>query len=87
MELSMYTLGSLKMMEVIDIKTGTKLGYIKDIIIDLSNYSIESIVLPCKKVTWFGKNNDIELPWERIKKIGVDVILVDGSDLIIDMKQ
>jgi len=87
MELPMYTLGSLKMMEVIDIKTGTKLGYIKDIIIDLSNYRIESIVLPSKKVTWFGKNNDLELPWERIKKIGVDVILVDGSDLIIDMKQ
>ena len=87
MELPMYTLGSLKMMEVIDIKTGTKLGYIKDIIIDLSNYKIESIVLPSKKVTWFGKNNDLELPWERIKKIGVDVILVDGSDLIIDMKQ
>ena len=83
----MYTLGSLKTMEVIDIVTGTRLGFIKDIVIDQSRQKIEAIVMPSKKVSWFGKIDDIELPWGKIKKIGVDVILVDGSDLVLDMKE
>lgn len=87
MELSMYTLASLKTMEVIDIVTGTRLGFIKDIIIDQTKYKIEAIVLPSKKVSWFGKNEDLELPWGKIRKIGVDVILVDGSDLSLERKE
>jgi len=87
MELAMYTMGSLKTMEVIDIVTGTRLGYIRDIVIDQNQHRIVSIVLPSKKMSWFGKNEDLELPWEKIKKIGVDVILVDGSDLALDSKE
>jgi sporulation protein YlmC with PRC-barrel domain len=40
-------------------------------------------LLPTQKSSWFNKNNSIEIPWEKVKKIGVDVILVDGSDINI----
>lgn len=28
-----------------------------------------------------GRSEDIMIPWERVKKIGVDVILVDAHDI------
>ncbi len=75
METSMFAINSLKTMEIIDINTGTKLGYIKDFKVNCEEYKLEAS-------GWFSKNEDIELPWERIKKIGVDVILVDGEGIV-----
>ena len=51
---------------------------------DCEDYRIISILLPTQKSSWFNKNNSVEIPWEKIKKIGVDVILVDGSDIDIE---
>jgi YlmC/YmxH family sporulation protein len=82
METSMFAINSLKTMEIIDINTGTKLGYIKDFKVNCEEYKLDAIILPTQKSGWFSKNEDIELPWERIKKIGVDVILVDGEGII-----
>nr|WP_040330769.1 YlmC/YmxH family sporulation protein [Clostridium ihumii] len=78
----MYAINGLKMMEVIDLNTGAKLGYIKDLKIDCDEYRVKSIVLPTQKVGWFSKENNIEIPWEKIRKIGVDVILIDGDGII-----
>ncbi len=78
----MFAINSLKTMEIIDINTGTKLGYIKDFKVNCEEYKLDAIILPTQKSGWFSKNEDIELPWERIKKIGVDVILVDGEGII-----
>ncbi|HBA02875.1 hypothetical protein IO99_09610 [Clostridium sulfidigenes] len=82
METSMFAINSLKTMEIIDINTGTKLGYIKDFKVNCEEYKLEAVILPTQKSGWFSKNEDIELPWERIKKIGVDVILVDGEGIV-----
>lgn len=82
METPMYSIGSIKTMEVIDSSSGARLGFIKDLVIDCTNYKIVSIIIPSQKVSFWGKNDDIEIPWERVNKIGLDVILVDGSDLI-----
>lgn len=78
----MFAVNSLKTMEIIDINTGTKLGYIKDFKVNCEEYKLEAIILPTQKSGWFSKNEDIELPWDRIKKIGVDVILVDGEGIV-----
>lgn len=77
----MYAISNLRSMEVIDNNSGLKLGFIKDFKVDCENYKILSILLPTHKISWFGKNEDIEIPWERVKKIGIDVILIDGSDI------
>jgi YlmC/YmxH family sporulation protein len=78
----MFAVNGLKTMEIIDINTGTKLGYIKDFKVNCEEYKLEAIILPSQKSGWFSKNEDIELPWDRIKKIGVDVILVDGDGIV-----
>jgi len=80
----MFAINNLRQMEIIDINSGTKMGYIKDLKVNCEEYRIVSILLPNQKSTWFNKNNSIEIPWEKVKKIGVDVILVDGSDVNIE---
>ena len=84
MESLMFAINNLRQMEIIDINSGSKMGYIKDLKVDCDDYRIISIILPTQKSTWFNKNNNIEIPWEKVKKVGVDVILVDGSD--VDME-
>lgn len=84
MESLMFAINNLRQMEIIDINSGSKMGYIKDLKVDCEEYRIISILIPSQKSSWFNKNNSIEIPWEKVKKIGVDVILVDGGD--VDME-
>jgi YlmC/YmxH family sporulation protein len=79
----MHSVNNLRQMEIIDINSGTKMGYMKDLKVDCDDYRIISILMPTQRSSWFNKNNSIEIPWEKIKKVGVDVILVDGSDVIM----
>lgn len=81
MEEVLHSLNNIKSMEVIDISTGSKMGFIKDLVVDCNNYKVISILLPNQKIGWFTKKNDIEIPWEQITKIGLDVILVDYKDI------
>lgn len=83
----MFSINNLKTMEVIDINTGTKLGYIRDFVIDTSEYLIKSIIIPSNNVSFFGKVSNIEIPWSKIEKVGNDVVLVDGSELIEDINE
>ena len=87
MEIQMHSIGNLKTMEVIDVNTGAKIGFIKDLKIDCDGFRIISIIIPELKITWFNKNNFIEIPWERVRKVGVDVILVDGTDFLATVEE
>lgn len=87
MEVSMYSVGNLRNMEVIEVTSGAKLGFIKDLKVDCGEYKILSLLLPNQKLSWFSKNDYIEIPWEKVLKIGIDVILVEGADLIINNKE
>ncbi|OAA82698.1 YlmC/YmxH family sporulation protein [Clostridium ljungdahlii] len=84
LEGDLFSLTNLRNMEIIDINTGAKLGFIKDLKINCEEHKIISIILPSQtfKISLFGKNEDIEIPWGNVKKIGVDVILVDGKNLV-----
>lgn len=80
----MHSVNNLRQMEIIDINSGTKMGYMKDLKVDCDEYRIISILMPSQRSSWFNKSNSIEIPWGKIKKVGVDVILVDGSDVIME---
>ncbi|NEZ45991.1 YlmC/YmxH family sporulation protein [Clostridium niameyense] len=82
-EMGLYSIGNLRSMEVIDINTGSKLGYIKDLVIDCDEYKIVSIIIPSRKLSLFSKKDDIEIGWDKIKKLGVDVILVEGDEYMM----
>lgn len=81
---SLHSVNNIKMMEVIDVNMGAKLGFIKDIKIDCDNYKILSILIPVQKNSWFSKMDMLEIPWDKVVKIGVDVILVDSDSSFSD---
>jgi len=78
----MVKISDLRMREVINVTNGKKLGLIKDIEIDLDAGRIRSVVLPGngRVLGFFGRNDDVVVPWQKIKKLGMDVILVELSD-------
>jgi YlmC/YmxH family sporulation protein len=65
--------------EVINIRDGRRLGNIIDMEFNLSEGRITAIVVPgtSRFLGLLKEEDDILIPWEKIKKIGDDVILVD----------
>jgi len=72
-------ISELRAKEVISVLDGKRLGFIGDLEIDLEAGRVKGIVVPGagKILGLFGRDNDIYIPWEKIVKIGVDVVLVD----------
>ena len=77
----LHSINAMRTMEIIDINTGRKLGFIKDIKIDCNENKIVSIILQGEEKGWFSKGDDIEILWNNISKIGIDVLLVDLEDI------
>lgn len=76
----MVKISDLRMREVINITDGRRLGPIKDIDIDLEEGRITAIILHyqgSRLMGLFSRENEIIVPWEKIVKIGIDVILVE----------
>lgn len=65
--------------EVININDGRRLGFVQDVTADLETGIITSIIVPGsnKLLNLFSQGNDIVIPWEKIKCIGDDIILVE----------
>ncbi|WP_040211611.1 YlmC/YmxH family sporulation protein [Clostridium polynesiense] len=80
MENELHSINNIRSLEVINITSGVKLGYIKDLKIDCEDYKVISILIPVNKSNWLSKFELMEIPWSSIIKIGVDVILVKGED-------
>lgn len=86
MELELHSLNSMRNMEVIDILTGTKIGFIRDFKINCDDNKIIALILPGEIKSWFGKEDEKEILWKDIIKIGTDVILVKTKDESCEMK-
>jgi YlmC/YmxH family sporulation protein len=66
--------------EIVNLNDGKRLGLIEDsdLIIDENTGKINSIVVYETKGSIFrSRPNYIEIPWEYIKKIGNDMIIVE----------
>ena len=73
------SLSELKMKDVVNVETGKKLGKVMDIEFDACTGQVQAIVVPAdfKLGSLFkGEKNGLVIPWERIVRIGDDVILV-----------
>lgn len=81
----MLRTSDFKQKEVINISDGRRLGFICDVEIDFENGKIDSIVIPGNGRLFglIGKNNEFIIPWERIRKIGDDIVLVDLDERFI----
>ncbi|MGL5615643.1 MAG: YlmC/YmxH family sporulation protein [Sarcina sp.] len=82
-EEKLFSLRELRALEVIDINEGRKLGTIIDVKVDCDNYKVLALILPVGKDSWFSKQEFIEIPWEDVKKVGMDCILVDLKEKIL----
>ena len=66
--------------EVINVYDGKRLGFVQDVCADLDTGKITSIIVPGgtnRLMNLFSNSNDIVIPWEQIKCIGEDLILVE----------
>jgi len=73
----------LEAREVINVMDGRRLGSIIDVEFSLEDGRITAIVVPGspKLLGLFGKSDEVIIPWDKIKKIGADVILVEVAGL------
>ena len=73
------SLSELREKDVVNVDTGKKLGKVMDIEFCVSTGCVQAIVVPgpCKVGNLFkGERSGVVIPWERIVRIGDDVILV-----------
>ncbi|NLM42692.1 MAG: YlmC/YmxH family sporulation protein [Clostridiales bacterium] len=75
----MFKASELRQKEIINISDGKRLGFVSDVEINMETGTIEAIIIPSESKFFrlFSKENDIVIPWHEIKKVGIDVILID----------
>ena len=85
----MLRISELRNKDVIDIRDGRRIGFIEDIDLDMEHGRIESIIIPGgtgRMFSLFSKGEESVISWRQIKKIGVDVILIDPDARIEPMQ-
>ncbi len=66
--------------EVINLTDGKRLGFVSDVDINFEKGTIDAIIVPGPSgiFNFFsGGANDYIIPWNHIKTVGDDIILVD----------
>ena len=72
---------SLKCKEVVNVCDGCRLGFVCDVEVDCCNGQIVAIVVPGQSRCFglLGRQEDFVIPWKCIRRIGDDIILVEGD--------
>ena len=75
----MVKISELRAREVVNVLDGKKLGNIIDIDLDMERGKVLAFVLPGQLRGWsiFSRREEIIVPWDKIVRIGRDVILVE----------
>ena len=74
-------IAELQYKELVDITDGTRYGCIGDLEVDTESGAIQNIIIYGRSRAFglLGRENDLIFPWSAIKRIGADLILIDGS--------
>ena len=74
----------LRSMDIINISDGSRLGPVLDLELDLEQGCVRGLVVSMyapKPSFWgaggSGRGNDLFISWDKVVKIGIDVILVN----------
>ena len=65
--------------EVVCICDGERLGYVTDVEVTVPEGKVKAIVVPgkCRWLGLLGHTEDYVIPWDAIRRVGGDIILVD----------
>ena len=74
-------IADFKCKEVINIHTGLRMGFVSDVIVNSTTGQVLAIVIPgpYKFFGLFGREDDYVIPWDCIRRIGDDIILIEVS--------
>ncbi|MBS4535997.1 YlmC/YmxH family sporulation protein [Clostridium sp. D2Q-14] len=87
--MSIYEIGSQKIVtlselggkEIVNLNNGGRLGVIadSDLLIDEKTGKIHSLLVPDNRSQFklFGEKKEIDIPWNTIRKIGNDMIIIE----------
>lgn len=69
----------LQCKEVICVSNGQRLGFVADVLVEIPDGQLCAIVVPCpcRFPGVLSRHDDFVIPWNCIKKIGPDIVLVD----------
>jgi len=70
---------SLQCKEVICQSNGQRLGFVSDLLVELPEGRVTAIVVPgpCHLLGLTGRKDDFIIPWDCIRRIGPDIVLVE----------
>ena len=69
----------IRLKEVICAADGERLGYVSDMEIDEVSGTVRSLLVPgsYRFLGVLGREDDITVPWDKISKIGEDLIIIN----------
>ena len=75
----METFCDFKQKEVINVCDGFRFGFVSDLVMDLRCGQITDIIIPVqtKNGLFYSRDKQYRIPWNAIKMIGSDIILVE----------
>lgn len=77
-----YRITDMRCKEVINISDGERMGYIYDVMFSAETGRITAVILPGRSrlMGLMGREEDTVIPWECIKRVSSDIVLVDVKD-------
>lgn len=74
----MFKISDLTRRDIVNLADGAKLGAVKDIHIEPTTGTVTAFVLEGpRRFGLLASGRDVVIPWSKIKKIGIDTVLVD----------
>ena len=69
--------------EVINVRDGSRFGYVGDFEIDLASGRIHSLIIPGRRRFFglLGREADCCIPWDSVRRFGEDIILIEPRPL------
>ena len=82
-------ISDMRCKEVISITDGKRLGYVFDVLFSVENGRMTSVILPGKSKLFglLGREDDYRIPWECIRHISEDIVLVEVKQYIREKRK
>jgi YlmC/YmxH family sporulation protein len=69
----------LRQKEIVNMNDGARYGFVSDLEIDAEEGKVLALIVPGPGRVFgvFGRDQEYRIPWDKINKIGDDIILVE----------